>query len=35
VDGCPTCALPGAPAHQASELCRSGRRDHCSCDTCF
>ncbi len=35
VDGCPACEQPGAPAHQASEFCRSGRREHCSCDTCF
>lgn len=23
------------PPHFASERCESGRRDHCSCDTCF
>lgn len=23
------------PAHDASERCESGMRDHCSCDTCF
>lgn len=28
---------PGAfaPAHEASSSCRSGRRNHCTCDTCF
>lgn len=24
-----------APRHQASARCQSGRRSHCSCDTCF
>lgn len=24
-----------APRHKASVLCQSGRRPHCSCDTCF
>lgn len=24
-----------APRHQASIRCQSGRRAHCSCDTCF
>ena len=23
------------PRHQASERCRSGKRNHCTCDTCF
>ncbi len=23
------------PSHDASPRCESGRRDHCSCDTCF
>jgi hypothetical protein len=23
------------PAHDASEFCKSGKRTHCSCDTCF
>jgi hypothetical protein len=23
------------PSHFASPNCRSGRRNHCSCDTCF
>lgn len=23
------------PAHDASDRCESGKRDHCSCDTCF
>lgn len=24
-----------APRHKASESCRSGKRNHCTCDTCF
>lgn len=24
-----------APNHKASERCKSGRRPHCTCDTCF
>jgi hypothetical protein len=23
------------PRHRASTMCRSGRRSHCTCDTCF
>lgn len=23
------------PGHSASTLCQSGKRDHCTCDTCF
>ena len=23
------------PAHDASNNCESGKRDHCTCDTCF
>lgn len=26
---------PFAPNHKASERCRSGKRAHCTCDTCF
>ena len=25
----------GGPDHAASERCRSGKRPHCTCDTCF
>lgn len=35
---CRTCleySVFGGPAHTASPRCRSGRRDHCSCSTCF
>ena len=33
---CPTCQLGGMmPPHFASPRCESGRRNHCSCDTCF
>jgi len=37
----PTCercrwsSVFGGPSHEASIGCRSGRRPHCSCDTCF
>lgn len=37
----PTCALCTAdwkgfhPPHQPSDRCQSGKRQHCSCDTCF
>lgn len=24
-----------APRHQASSRCESGKRNHCTCDTCF
>jgi len=24
-----------APSHKASEGCESGKRSHCTCDTCF
>jgi hypothetical protein len=23
------------PSHDASDRCESGKREHCSCDTCF
>lgn len=26
---------PFAPSHRASAGCESGRRPHCTCDTCF
>lgn len=36
---CPTCneLRPGemCPPHDASARCESGRRNHCSCDTCY
>jgi hypothetical protein len=41
VKGCKGCEVfftnPGvmAPSHKASDRCRSGKRDHCTCDTCF
>lgn len=25
----------GGPSHYASPRCRSGKRPHCTCDTCF
>jgi len=36
---CVFCARYGAdpmsPPHDASTRCESGKRDHCTCDTCF
>lgn len=40
---CPGCAGiaehptldPFQPRHRASRLCRSGGRNHCTCDACF
>lgn len=26
---------PMMPSHSASERCESGKRNHCTCDTCF
>lgn len=26
---------PFAPSHKASKFCKSGRENHCTCDTCF
>lgn len=26
---------PFAPRHKAMPTCRSGKRPHCTCDTCF
>jgi len=27
--------LPFMPHHKASDRCESGKRPHCTCDTCF
>lgn len=27
--------LPFMPSHKASSRCESGKRSHCTCDTCF
>ena len=40
VENCSTCATDPnreklMPPHDASNQCESGKRDHCSCDTCF
>lgn len=35
---CKTCQDPsqrGGPSHEPSSRCESGKRPHCSCDTCF
>ena len=38
-EGCPTCAELArgsfGPPHDASPRCESGKRPHCTCDTCF
>lgn len=28
-------AYPMAPSHEASAYCESGKRPHCTCDSCF
>lgn len=33
--GWPGSSPPFAPAHKASDRCRSGKNPHCTCDTCF
>jgi hypothetical protein len=38
VAGCPSCDREKGdfhPSHDASESCESGKRNHCTCDTCF
>lgn len=41
VEGCKGCEIffdnpdAFAPRHKASDRCRSGKRSHCTCDTCF
>jgi hypothetical protein len=35
---CSTCQDPaqrGGPSHTPSQNCKSGKRPHCSCDTCY
>ncbi len=27
--------IPGYPSHTGSTLCRSGGRNHCTCDLCY
>jgi acyl dehydratase len=34
-DYCKEVSIFGGPGHFASGSCRSGRRAHCTCDTCF
>ena len=38
-DGCSYCEQYYAdsmmPHHDASEACKSGKREHCTCDACF
>lgn len=33
--GCTECAMGTPVPHKASAWCRSGGRNHCTCDTCF
>lgn len=35
VDGCNYPKDGMMPNHEASERCKSGKRDHCTCDTCY
>jgi hypothetical protein len=35
VGGCTYNAYGGAPYHEANPRCESGKRSHCTCDTCF
>ncbi len=32
---CKSCAEGWLPSHEASKGCQSGKRPHCTCDTCF
>lgn len=32
---CLRASVFGGPGHESSRFCGSGRRPHCSCDTCF
>jgi len=35
---CPICTANAGrmyPNHNASSFCKSGKRNHCTCDTCF
>jgi hypothetical protein len=32
-EGMPTSVF--APSHEASSLCKSGKKPHCTCNTCF
>lgn len=36
--GCSLClrySVFGGPGHEPSSMCRSGKKPHCTCDTCF
>jgi hypothetical protein len=35
VDGCDYNAYGMSPSHEASVVCLSGKKSHCTCDTCF
>lgn len=32
---CLEASVFGGPGHEASRMCRSGKRPHCSCSACF
>lgn len=32
---CLTVSVFGGPDHKASSMCRSGKRNHCTCSACF
>jgi hypothetical protein len=32
---CISVSVFGGPRHEASKNCKSGKHNHCSCDTCF
>jgi hypothetical protein len=34
-DYCLTVSVFGGPGHEPSSFCRSGKRPHCTCDTCW
>lgn len=34
-DTCKSVSVFGGPPHYGSPRCRSGKRPHCTCDTCF
>jgi hypothetical protein len=34
-DYCLTVSVFGGPGHEPSSFCRSGKRPHCTCDSCY
>ena len=35
IDGCQVSMTTATPSHHASSSCQSGKRPHCTCDTCY